>query len=441
MNSEQGKPRCTVSWNTAARYYQNALAVIVVGIFYTNVPLYLYEKSGSSGDPPKYWVIALAAMTVPFLWQRIMSWNLQKLPILGWCFAYTWISVIWFFPSSQSEVAWQVLRYHFQAVIVLILMLMVFSSRSAVMWAGKAMVAAVLFGCALNIYEIFNPLAFSDNAGRSAGLYVNPNLAAEALVLGMILGLSSLKQRYRFPFMLVAGMGILTTFSRAGIVVWCLALAGTVIIGQVRVRNFVLSGLAATIVVVSVVVPQWDQVRLFLKSTGVLNVNVEGRINWLMNPSVSSDSSSLERAYIAQRAWKKYGERPFVGSGTGASREGWGGVANNATHNMYLSLMVDYGVVGLLLLPLLLLSTTWSAVGDSKYIGWIFALSVLPLGFANHTILDTPKTLLLFALMASMARESFESNPNVSKERPTSSFRIVASSKNLGRPRSGVIGF
>jgi hypothetical protein len=406
-SKRRDKPlRLDLSRNTAARYYQNVLAVIVVGAFYTNVPLYLYEKSGSSGDPPKYWVIVLAVMTVPFLWERVLSWNLQKLPILGWCFTYIWISIIWFFPSSQSEVAWQVLKYHFQAVIVLFLMLIVFSSRSAVVWAGKALTVAVLFGCVLNMYEVFNPLAFSDNAGRSAGLYANPNLAAEALVLGMILSLATIPHRYRFAFMLIAGVGILTTFSRAGIVVWCLAVAGTVLGGMVRFKNFIVSISIAALVMVLIVVPQWDQARQFLKSTGVLNVNVEGRVNWFMNPSASSDSSSLERAYIAQLAWQKFSEHPIFGSGTGASREGWDGVANNGTHNMYLALMVDHGLLGLLVLPLLLLSVMWAARGESKYIGRIFGLSVVLLAFASHKILDMPQTFTLFALMAAMAATS-----------------------------------
>ena len=61
---------------------------------------------------------------------------------------------------------------------------MIFQESSAIKLARKTLVVAVLFAVALNVYELFVPMAFSNVMGRSAGLYINPNIAGEALVLG-----------------------------------------------------------------------------------------------------------------------------------------------------------------------------------------------------------------------------------------------------------------
>src|SRR5207237_210395 len=164
-----------------------------------------------------------------------------KLPVAIWCFGFGWLTVAWFLQSSQSEMAWQEVRWRFMAIIEILTFLMIFREPGSTRFARQTLVVAVVFGVGLNIYEVFAPLSFSTVIGRSAGLYMNPNMAGEALVLGMILSVTVLEAQYRVPFILLTGIGILPTFSRAAILTWVIAVGGLILLRRLSVRHMVTS--------------------------------------------------------------------------------------------------------------------------------------------------------------------------------------------------------
>jgi O-antigen ligase len=258
---------------------------------------------------------------------------------------------------------------------------------------------------ALNIYEFFVPLTFSEVHGRSAGLFVNPNLSGEALVLGMILSVIVLPLFWRAPFLLLTGIGIFATFSRAGIGAWFLAVGGLLFFTKVvRAKDLVWTFLLSLLVVGIVLLPKLDAILKSMDQAGVINKNTEERLAWLTNPSGVSDDSSWSRVYVAQQAWRKFADQPWIGSGTGTSHEAF----EIAPHNQYLSYMVDHGVVGATIVPLLILALIWGARGETRRIGLVFGATILWLSFFTHTILSYGHSLLLFALLAAMvSTESF----------------------------------
>jgi O-antigen ligase len=289
-------------------------------------------------------------------------------------------------------------RNRFSAVMQILSFLAVFWVPSAQRLARKTLVATVLFGVVLNIYELFFPMSFSHVLGRSAGLYMNPTLTGEALVLGMILGVTALEPRYRASFILIAAIGVFVTFSRAGILACVIAVAGLTLTGSVSLKNLFTSALLAVLLTVVVLLPRWDKLLTTWERTGVLNGNVEERLAWLTDPSGVTDNSSWERKYLARQAWDKIADRPFLGSGTGTSVQ-----ASIQPHNQYLAFMLDHGLIGALVLPLLVLAATWGAEGTNRGVAVIFGCTVMVFSLFTHTILNTSYSLILFALMAAMA--------------------------------------
>lgn len=383
-------------------YYHKALIVAAVGIFYTNVPLYVYANFGMSTlMAPKQWFIVFWLLSLPVLVIRKTAWNALKSPVTMWCFCYAVLTLLWFFPSSQSDIAWQEVRWRFLAIIQVLVFLMIFEDPSATRLARKALVAAVLLVVAVNIYELFAPLSFSVTMGRSAGLYANPNITGEALVLGMIISITVLPHRYRAPFMLLIGIGTLVTFSRAAIVTWIVAAAGLILARDLSLKNLLVSGTVGLLLVVLVLLPRWDQLLTTWERTGILNANVQERLAWLTDPFGVSDDSSWERKYVAQQAWVKIAERPFFGSGTGSSYE-----SSIPPHNQYLSFMLDHGFIGSMIVPLLILAVTWASRGHSRRVATIFGGAVLVLSFFTHSILTTGHSLILLSLAAAMAARS-----------------------------------
>jgi O-antigen ligase len=138
-----------------------------------------------------------------------------------------------------------------------------------------------------------------------------------------------------------------------------------------------------------------------MQREGVINKNLEERLDWFSNPTGVSDFSSWERKYMARRAWQEVEDSPFLGGGTGTS---WRQVVG--AHNQYLTMMQDHGVIGAVMLPLLVLAVSWRAQGDAKIIGILFSTAMLFLGFFSHNLLYQEFYLLPFGLMASMTQLS-----------------------------------
>lgn len=382
-----------------SNYYHKSLIVAAVGIFYTNLPLYVYANYGTTGlTAPKYWLIMFGLLSLPILVIRKSAWNALRSPITIWCFGYAVLTLLWFFLSSQSETAWQEVRWRFLAMMQILAFLMIFGEPGATTLARKALVAAVLFSVAVNVYELFAPLSFSRVIGRSAGLYENPNITGEALVLGMIISVTVLAARYRALFILLAGIGILLTFSRAAILMWVVAVAGFLLVGGLRLKGLLMAGTVGLLLVALVLLPRWDELLTTWERTGVVNSNVQERLAWFTDPVGVSDESSWERKYVAQRAWDKVAERPFLGHGTGSSSE-----AYTSPHNQYLALMMDHGLIGLLIVPLLTCVVAWGSRGESRRVAIIFGCAILVLSLFTHSILTTGHSLILLTLMAAMA--------------------------------------
>ncbi len=394
-------------------WYHNMLVIAAIAVFYTNIPEFLHHLDPTDTRLlPKNWVIAFSVAAIPVLLRKGMLEAIIRSPVLLWWFGYLWISLVWFFPSSQDEGAWREVRLRVMAGMELLTITAVLCSPHAIRLAQRMLVIGVLFGVGVNLYELFAPMTFSFVAGRSAGFYINPNQAGQALVLGMVLGINGVNLQWRIPFVLITGAGVLATFSRGSIVAWLLAMGIMLLAQKVRARDLFLAMAVSAAVGIFLIVPRLDNWVGIWEQTGTLNHNVTERLEWLSNPFGVSDHSSWSRVAAARDAWDKFAEHPFSGLGTGASYR-----AAVEPHNQYLALMVDHGIVGAAILPLLLLSITWWAREKDQVIARVFALSVLTLGFSTHTILADEHSLILFSLLAAMSwASSIKAQPNEFKE-------------------------
>ena len=380
-------------------WYHSILVIGVVAIFYTNVSEYIHRLDPTNPQLlPKNWVIAFSVAAIPvFLRQGAVGAALRS-PLTLWCFGYLWVSLFWFIFSSQDEGSWGEVRLRILAIIELVAFAMILSYSAALQLARRLLVVAVLWGVALNVYEMFVPGTFSEVFGRSAGLYRNPNTSGEALLLGMILSTTVLHSRYRTLFVLVTGLGILTTLSRANILAWGFAVAGFIIFGHLRGKDLVISLFGAFSVGLLLLLPRLDHLLTAWERAGLFNRDVLERLEWFTDPFGVSDHSSWSRAQVAKEAWDKFAQAPFFGYGTGSSSE-----LSLGTHNQYLAFMLDHGIIGAAIIPVFLLALLRYADGTTRQIGQIFALSVLVLAFGTHNLLDNEYSLFLFSLMGAMA--------------------------------------
>ena len=386
-------------------YYRNVLAIIAVATFCTGWSTYQSYAYPALGQP-KHWILGLSLLSLP-LWFLTPTFrrHFLKVPLVVWCFGFAWVTMVWFLVSSQSETAWKDVQLRLVAIVVILSGLMIFASPSAVRSARWALVFSVLLGVTLNIYDFFVPMTFSQVHGRAAGIFINPNLSGEALVLGMILSVTVLPSSCRGPFLLLTGVGIFLTFSRAGIVAWLIAVSGLLLFTKVlRAKDLISTFLLSLLVVGIVLLPKLDAILTTMDQDRAISKDTQTRLEWLTNPFEVSDNSGLARKYVAEQAWGKFADHPWIGSGTGTFHESF----DIPPHNQYLSYMLDHGVLGAAIVPLLILALIWGAQGETKRVGLVFGATTLWLSFWTHTMLTFGFSLIPFALLAAMVlTESF----------------------------------
>jgi len=189
------------------------------------------------------------------------------------------------------------------------------------------------------------------------------------------------------------------TFSRGSIVAWLIAVSGLLLFAKIaRAKDLISTFLLSLFVVGIVLLPNLDAILTTMDQSGAISKDTATRFEWLTNPFEVSDNSSLARKYVAEQAWSKFTDHPWVGSGTGTMYESF----EIPPHNQYLSYMLDHGVLGAAIVPLLILALNWKARGETRRLGLLFGATILWLCFFTHTILSFGHCLLLFALLAAM---------------------------------------
>lgn len=384
--------------------YQRFLAISAVVIFFTNLSIYLFV-SELLPIPTFYWVIAFCVAAIPLYLSRSFFRLAMQAIMVRWCYGFLMITGLWliFQPSQSSEVVWQEFFTRLWSVVFMLLMLSVFSTEDAQVWARRSILFVVLLVIGINVYELFNPLTFSMVLGRSAAFYRNPNMCGMALIIGMIFSIGVLPQRYRIIYALLVALGVFLTFSRAAILGWSVTMLALLISQEIRLQRSWLMGLTGTSLFIFALIPWWDDLLYQLNSAGALNSNVVARLEWFNNPTFS-DPSAAARQEVLEVAWQKLADSPLLGNGVGAAQNLLR-VENDieiSSHNQYLNMMVDHGVIGVLILPLMILALTWSARGEARRISRVFAAYILTLGFFTHNVFDSRFILMSFSLLAAM---------------------------------------
>jgi O-antigen ligase len=253
----------------------------------------------------------------------------------------------------------------------------------------------VAVGTALNLYELFvESNVWSIAAGRSAGFYVNPNLSSEAL-LGY--GLAFLTARFTklriidLMLMSLVIVGVFATFSRAGILASLVLLTAAALMRVQRkhIPRIVVGGVAISLLTfafVSYVVRNVD-----------LSEDATRRIFSLIEMGGIGDFRE-ERGLTALASLELAMENPLVGGGVGTIYD-----MSEGPHNMFVAMMVDYGIVGLIAYLVILIRLILIARRADRnlsatilfFVAWLVIFS-----FASHNLLGNTPTipLLGFAL-------------------------------------------
>ena len=138
-----------------------------------------------------------------------------------------------------------------------------------------------------------------------------------------------------------------------------------------------------SVIFMVLVIQQGAELLDVLTRTGVLNANVEERLEWLTDPSGVQDRSG--------------GHGPMLRSGCGKNMRKHHSLVkaravltqhSRSPHNQYLLLMVDHGLVGMLLFPFLSYRSFYEARGGAITLVLVFGGMQALAGLMSNTLFD-----------------------------------------------------
>jgi O-Antigen ligase len=375
--------------------YQYILSIAAAFLFFSDLPDYLHSAS-IIPVLPLAWIAVFAVLAIPFLKKAASI----PTPLLIWMIFYIFISILSLMTVSADEISFTDFRAKVLSVLFIVLMYTIFQQKST-NHIKYTILAVVLMSVGNNIVELLNPRIFTEiNVGRPAGFYVDPNKTGCALMLGMLLSISIVKKPYRWILVLIAGVGIMATFSRGAILGWVICTV-FLIVGRVlseQRRKIILPAVILVVLLVSLN-PLKTLTDYFKGDTSGASWDIVNRLEEFQNPSLSEDSA-MSRQGVAAGAWLMFGNRPFWGNGLASTRK-WM-IADVSTHNMYLYYMADHGILGVIFLPGAILAVVYRNQGEQKTILLCFATFLTLWGLFSHEVLAERYTLSSFALLAAM---------------------------------------
>lgn len=249
----------------------------------------------------------------------------------------------------------------------------------------------VLIGTCLNLYELLiENNRWSIAPGRSAGFFVNPNISSEAIIGYSLLyiGWKIKKSSFNdYIFMLIATVGVITTFSRAGILaIISLFILSLYLKGDKKEITRIL--LALIVLFFGLILTS-----SFLFESVELSEDAIVRLNSLIEMGGVGDYQE-SRGDVAKFALALALNDPLTGLGVRTIYE-----MPEGPHNMFVAMMVDYGLLGtaIYIAYFMRLAIVAKKFGhrESIYLS-LFFIWLLIFSFSSHNLLGSTSTIPLY---------------------------------------------
>jgi hypothetical protein len=365
-------------------------ALLLVALEFTNLVPYLAEWGSKSTQFSRYPLqfAAYGLCLVVILLDRSNLKRLLERRIMLWASAFllllTWAMLVRMFNSPVGFSDYLLFRefgVQVNSIGFLLTCIVIFDDPDVLRITKQAATIATLAGAVLIVADVlYPPRIFSNISGRGAGLYVQPNSAGMAIVFGCLIGLKTIRRSWQKDlFALVCLVCVLATFSRqAALSFAVILLAGSlgrafsprrlILLGVVGVALFMANDLGNTLVDKNILTSDaWERLTL----------------HW-------SDSSTMDRERLAYKTLEQFEDAPLIGQGFGTTAY-W---TDEPAHNSYLTFMADFGILGVLVIPGLVLSVrrnTW----DTNAFTVIFLLW----GLLSHLVLSELFALITIAIL------------------------------------------
>ncbi|VXB88949.1 O-antigen ligase [Massilia sp. 9I] len=350
-------PRYEPAGGRIAACYRACVLALAVVVLYANLPIYGYVL-----DPrllPKFAFAALCLLLAPLvllerrmlaayllspfaLWSGLLLLvNLAHLAGLadGSSVAGSWLA------DASMEARRAAILTRVQYILFVCALGFVVHAAAVTSWLRAAVLLALLLpGAVLLDFlapGLFYPLDTNGAVlGRAAAMFINPNMAGEAILLILLLAFAATPARWRAVLCMLAGGAVLCTFSRAAILGWALLIPILAVTGVLPRRS-----LPLVVLVLGLAMAGLGAFEGYLNARSGFDdasENILARLDFFSSFSLSDDSAE-ERTDVLVASWELFRHSPVFGAGAGATQF-WS--HRGGTHNQLLLLAAEYGLFG-----------------------------------------------------------------------------------------------
>jgi hypothetical protein len=381
------------------------LAIVPPGILialYLNLPFYVGTLNESI--LPKYFYFAFALLLSPLVFLKAKNFISYLIsPIALWAISLIVLNCLYLLTESNATaVSSDLVMSRIQRIGIIILLGFAFTKVRRDMYEKIFVLLAVFVPCTVIADFLYPGIFYSADTpgialGRAAAWYINSTNASEAILVIFILACPSVSKRYRSPLIILCGIGVMLTFSRAGMGAWLLIFAYLLIRGKLTRTSAIMALIVASIPLMSGGLDSYLHQRADLDQS---IENIENRLSFLSKQRYA-DHSAIERAAVLEGGWKAFLNNPVTGIGAGKTmHESRDWPYKVSTHNQLILLAAEYGISGVLAwcwLGFCLMRGKYFQNKDFQRLMTLFFLMMTPF---THNMFDLPYWLLTFMLVA-----------------------------------------
>lgn len=380
--------------------FKNITGFIVTLFFFTNFIVFGYLKS-LIPLAPVYSVALIFFITIGVSLYENSFDKIIFNKLIGWIFFYVTLVLIFavygYFAGVRLDVIQEKLVELLLCVMTMLIVLFIFNNESQFKSGVLAIVISIFLGVLFILIDLFNPLSFSELIGRGSGMYLNANYAGASLLIGLIYVSGKVRESLFLFLLLLVGLGVFATFSRTAIAFYLLY----IVVIFWRKPQMILLILSSSILILWIVL---IYIEAILPEFISLDALIYDRLSFLdfSTETANLDISTLQRKELLSLAYDDFMNSPIFGGGLGKhAASAKSEFENQLAHNTYLVLLVDYGYLGILIIPLLLYSIYANSYGKYNIRFIMFSIFILVNGFFSHNLLDHYVFLFFYALFAS----------------------------------------
>lgn len=379
--------------------------IVLPGILiatYLNLPAYAFTLNESI--LPKYFYFVCALLLSPLVLLKTRSFISYLLtPIALWAMSLIVLDCVYLIAdaNTSTEVT-NIILTRIQRTGITLLLGFAFASMDRNVYKNVFIVLAIVVPCAVIADFLYPGFFYSPDTpgialGRAAATYINSNNASEAILITFILACPLVSKKYRSPLIMLCGIGVLLTFSRAAMGTWLL-----IFIYLVFCRKLTRASAIAAFMVLSIPLLSGG-LESYLRQRADLDQSIENIGNRLsfLSKRQFDDDSAIERATVLQAGWDAFLANPATGIGAAATmHESPEWPYQVSTHNQLVLLAAEYGIPGVLAwcwLGFCVMRGGYFPDKDFQRLMFLFFLVMTPF---THNMFDSPHWLLTFMLVA-----------------------------------------